>query len=594
MRIKKILLFVILSTLLFINQGRGIPLANFGNHDTRIAEIPAEEARVKKLKQAEAEEAKIRAEREKVEAAILQKEAVMHYQTGIHYLTKKEFVKAHEEWLAALALIPEYRQAKVMIEQTRNEYENELEAQRQADEKAKIEIENEQKMLTPVITMDVPDQEIGDVLTQMGAVAGFNIIVGEGVKAKVSFSASNWSLKQALDSLLPLYGFKYNRLGNTLQVVPDLKSKVYALNEEQVRKLHYLMVETRMLQDYLYGKDVKPRIAGQQLYLDERTHQLIINDSQSNIAKLDEYITSNLPGIQPRPTELINKTFILRRGIAEEVRKAITAMLEASPIPGVDLTDRKVILEPGGNTLVVRDTLDNIKKVEEFLSNKNLMDKIAEAELVANAYRVIPRDLLTDAKDDATEKERKDNLRKQIVDSVAEIFGAMLYAQEGRDKAFESGRRLIPDDKTGIISVVDTKLNQKKVSDYIAQLPNLEDQPWKIYKVKNVEPNDLLEALRRILQGPGGGGGIGSAPKYTLTPGTGNGITYGDLYIELVSLTGDTANPSARIYWRTPARDGDNTLTLGQSIQAENYRIRLTKATFSPAQAEIEIWQITR
>ncbi|MDI6784793.1 MAG: hypothetical protein QME64_11960, partial [bacterium] len=149
-----------------------------------------------------------------------------------------------------------------------------------------------------------------------------------------------------------------------------------------------------------------------------------------------------------------------------------------------------------------------------------------------------------------------------------------------------------PDEKNGIISVVDTKLNQKKISDYIAQLPSLEDQPWKIYKVKNVEPNDLLQTLRRILQGPGGGAGIGTAPKYTLTPGSGQGVTYGDLYIELVSLTGDTANPSARIYWRTPARDGDQTLTLGQSIQADTYRIRLTKATFSPPQAEIEIWQI--
>ncbi|MCX7919808.1 MAG: hypothetical protein N3A72_09440 [bacterium] len=551
-----------------------------------------ERAYAEKIKRAEAAEAKVRAERAKAELAAKVKEAEAHYQAGLAALNKNDFITAHNEWLTVLSLVPDHRQAKLMIEQTRPEYEKALEEQRKAEELAKQEAENEQRMLAPVITMDVPDQEIGDVLTQMGAVAGFNIIIGEGVKAKVSFSASNWSLKQALDNLLPLYGFKYNRIGNTIQVIPDLKSKVYTLNNDQVRKLHYLMVETRMLQDYLYGKDVKPQIAGQQLYLDERTHQLIITDTKANIAKLDEYITTNLPAVEPRPTELINKTFIIRRGIAEEVRKAVTALLEASPVPGVDITERKVILEPGGTTLVVRDTLDNIRKVEEFLANKNMMDKLAESDLVANAYRVVPRALLADPKDDATEAERKANLRKQMVDGIAEILGAMLYAQEGRDKAYESGRRLIPDEKSGIISVVDTKINQKKVADYIAQLPELEDQPWKIYKIKHAEPNSLLEALRRILQGPGGGGGIGSAPKYTLSQGSGGGVTYGDLYIELVSLTGDTANPSARIYWRTPARDGDQTLTLGQSIQADMYRIRLTKATFNPPQIEIEIWQI--
>jgi hypothetical protein len=594
MKTKTILWSLIISTLVLFNLEHGFGSINLPNSDTRVADVTAEDkARAEQLIKASAEEAKVRTERAKLEAAAMAKEAETRYQTGIYYLSKHEFIKAHDEWEAALALVPGHTRAKVMLDQTRTEYEQELEKQRQADVKAKDEVDNERKMLAPVITMDVPDQEIGDVLTQMGAVAGFNIIIGEGVKAKISFSASNWSLKQALDSILPLYGFKYTRVGNTIQVVPDLKSKVFTLNEEQVRKLHYLMIEKRMLQDYLYGKNVKPQISGQQLYLDEKTHQLIITDTQVNITKLGDYLTTNLPEVQSRPTELVNRTFILRREVAEDLRKSVAAMLEASPVPGIDPNERKVILEPGGNTLVVRDSLDNIKKVEDFLANKVMVNKLVESDLVANAYRVVPQDLLADPKDDATEKERKDNLRKQTVDAVAELLGAMLYAQEGRDKAFEEGRRLIPDNKTGTISVVDSKLNQKKVADYISQLPKLEDQPWKIYKVKNVETNDLVEALRRIMQGPGGGGGVGSAPQYTLTPGTGNGVTYGDIYIELVSLTGDTANPSARIYWRTPARDGDNTLTLGQSIQADQYRIRLVKASFSgTGTVTIEIWQI--
>ncbi|MFB3895347.1 MAG: hypothetical protein ACE14V_03490 [bacterium] len=594
MKIKISSYVLIISVLIIFSVERSVALSNSIHADTRLAQISTEDkTRAEQLKKADAEETKVREERAKLEVAARIKEAEQHYQMGMHYLSKKQFIKAHEEWETTLTLIPAYSRAKLMLDQTRTEYEQELELQRQADIKAKEEVDNEQKMLVPVITMEVANQELGDVLVQMGAIAGFNIIIGEGIKTKVSFSASHWSLKQALESLLPLYGFKYVRTGNTIQIVPELKSKVYTLNEEQVRKLHYLMIENRMLQDYLYGKNVKPQIAGQQLSLDERTYQLIITDTQVTIDKLNDYLTTNLPEIQSRPTELVTKTFILRRAVAEDLRKAIVVMLEASPVPGVDSNQRKVILEPGGNTLVIRDSLGNIKKVEKYLA----MDRVTTSELVANVYRVVPQDLLPDPKDDAVEKERKDNLRKQTVTAVTEILEAMLHGQDELDYQLkeypESGRRLIPDVKTGTISVVDTKLNQKKVADYIAQLPKLEDQPWKIYKVKNVESNDLLEALRRIMQGPGGGGGIGSAPQYTLTPGTGNGITFGNLYVELVSLTGDTANPSARIYWRTASRDGDNTLTLGQSVQADTYRIRLVKATFSGAgSATIEIWQI--
>jgi hypothetical protein len=216
--------------------------------------------------------------------------------------------------------------------------------------------------------------------------------------------------------------------------------------------------------------------------------------------------------------------------------------------------------------------------------------------LVASVYRVVPRDLLASSNDEPTEKERKDNLRKQLVDNISEILGAMLYAQEGRDKAFESGRRLIPDDKFGSITVVDTKLNQKKVSDYIAQLPYGEGTTYKIFKIRHVDPNELRNSIMQVVQqmrGGVGGIGVGAAPKFTITSGSGNGITYNDIYIELVRLSGDTNNPSAEIYWRTPTRDGDQTLTRGQSIQADVYRIRMTDANFQRNEIEVEIWQIT-
>ena len=60
--------------------------------------------------------------------------------------------------------------------------------------------------------------------------------------------------------------------------------------------------------------------------------------------------------------------------------------------------------------------------------------------------------------------------RVEMIDKVCEVLDAMLYGQEGKEKAYQEGRRIFKDYKNGVITVVDTKENQQKVTDYLDQL----------------------------------------------------------------------------------------------------------------------------
>lgn len=538
------------------------------------------------LKKADEEEKRIRAELEKKEASKRKEEAEKHFKLGLKYLEEKDFIKAHDEWVAVLELIPEHEDAKRMLEETKAEYETALAEQKKKEELARLEQEHEQRLNAPIITVEVSNQEIGDVLIQLGAIAGFNVVIGEGVRAKVSASFSNASFKEVLDTFLPPHGFKYTRTGPTIQVFLDLRTKVYQLTAEQTKRLRSLMIDEKILQRLLYGPEAKPKVPAQELYLDEKLQILTITDSQENINKLEEFL-ANLPA--PKVPELITKTFILRRENAEEIRKLVQGLVSSLPAPGIPDEERKVILEKESNTLVVRDTLENIKKVEEYLADKKFLEKLTETKLTVQVYHLSPEE--ADMSEEALARKR------ELVDSVAEVLETMLYAVEGREKAYEMGRRIFKDYKFGTITVIDTEENQKTVASYISQLPTGKPKLLsKIFKINHVDPSRLQATIRQLLQesrgiGLGGLGGMGAWIEQTITPGSEGALTWQDLYVELTQLSGDTANPVARIYIlvTSTGRDRERDFRRGESERVDNYRVRVKDIRLEAQEVDIEI-----
>ena len=199
--------------------------------------------------------------------------------------------------------------------------------------------------------------------------------------------------------------------------------------------------------------------------------------------------------------------------------------------------------------------------------------------------------------------------RVEMLDKVSEVLETVLYSKQGKEKALDEGRRIFKDYKNGTITVVDTKENQQKVTDYLDQLNTVVQEnsnstyvkpKSKIVVIRHADPNNLKNTLNQIIQesraGSSAGGVTSGAGNYVtgvITPGAGNGLSFLNTTVELVDITGqDTANAQARLYIYTPNRDREVTLSRGNSDLVDNYRVRLVSVDPKKQEAEIEIRQV--
>jgi hypothetical protein len=99
----------------------------------------------------------------------------------------------------------------------------------------------------------------------------------------------------------------------------------------------------------------------------------------------------------------------------------------------------------------------------------------------------------------------------------------------------------------------------------------------------------VIAYSQQVMGGGSSGGNVGDYVNGTISAGAGNGLTFLDVTVELISLEGDTANPSARLYIFTPTRDREVTMSKGNSELVDNYRVRLDNADKNRGEAEITI-----
>lgn len=111
-----------------------------------------------------------------------------------------------------------------------------------------------------------------------------------------------------------------------------------------------------------------------------------------------------------------------------------------------------------------------------------------------------------------------------------------------------------------------------------------------------VSANRIEQALHRVIKysqqvfpGWESSGSVGDYVTGTIFIGPGNGLTFRDVTVELISITGDVTNGSARLYIYDLQRDREVTLTQGNSELVDNYRVRVDKIDPRKQQADITI-----
>jgi hypothetical protein len=117
-------------------------------------------------------------------------------------------------------------------------------------------------------------------------------------------------------------------------------------------------------------------------------------------------------------------------------------------------------------------------------------------------------------------------------------------------------------------------------------------------RLNYLEPARVQKGLHKVIAksqevyGVGVSGGGGDYYSGSISQGTGNGLSWRNITVDLLSVERDTTNPSARLYIYSPQRDREITLSKNNSELFDNFRIRLDGVDQRQNTADITIRQV--
>jgi type IV pilus assembly protein PilQ len=188
-----------------------------------------------------------------------------------------------------------------------------------------------------IVDLDYKDAPIHDLLRQLAMTGKVNIVVPEGVDAKVSVVLKKVPWDQALEVILASHGLWYRRDGNLFRVAPrkelDAEDEAEAARREALVKSEVPRSEVVPL-NYSSATDLKPKLEAMlspkgRIEVDDRTNALIINDVAGNreqISRLALQLDTQTPqiSIEARIVEA-RSTFLRQIGIQWGGRASMSA-----------------------------------------------------------------------------------------------------------------------------------------------------------------------------------------------------------------------------------------------------------------------------
>ncbi|MBI4690525.1 MAG: type IV pilus secretin PilQ [Nitrospirae bacterium] len=133
----------------------------------------------------------------------------------------------------------------------------------------------------PLISIELRDVELGDVMRAIGQEHGINIIVDEKITGKVTVSLRNVPLWEAIDSILKDKGYAYIREENILRIIPSPEDEDLITRTLNIK--------------YSSSKDLEPVIKKVlskkgDMASDTRTNTIIIKDTPSAIKRVEQLL----------------------------------------------------------------------------------------------------------------------------------------------------------------------------------------------------------------------------------------------------------------------------------------------------------------
>ena len=124
--------------------------------------------------------------------------------------------------------------------------------------------------------MDFEDADMQDVIRIIAMASGLNMIIGEGVKAKVTISLKEVPWERALDVILRTYNFTYKREEKIIRIMTFEKVKQEERDIPLATKIFYLNFSNVSNMRATLSKSLSDR---GNIEVDTRTNSMVITDT---------------------------------------------------------------------------------------------------------------------------------------------------------------------------------------------------------------------------------------------------------------------------------------------------------------------------
>ncbi|HOE97079.1 MAG TPA: hypothetical protein PLS90_04535 [Candidatus Sumerlaeota bacterium] len=316
--------------------------------------------------------------------------------------------------------------------------------------------------------------------------------IADGADAPIYANFVNKPLHEVLDTVLGPAGLRW-RIDekNVITIEPDLQSRTYRLTPSQVDQLRALQ-NSGQLQQIVWGRPDKPSSAVD-ITLDERANMLIITGSQLHIERIESWLHS-ASGEATTP-DLVTAFYKINPQDGPKIKSLINSIIKTDPDADPFDVEKKILVD--GEDLIVHETPENIRLIEELLLNQDFIQQLRDEELDLANFNLIPRDW--------------EKVDEEFIANVVEMIEVFLYGREGRSAAEAQGRRLTFDDATLTLSIIDTPSRLEDVGTYINSLPQFQSESQQeIVFLKYQIAEELAANLERILNLTSTGGAFGT------------------------------------------------------------------------------------
>ncbi len=463
------------------------------SYDKLLAVNPEKSSEIKKLRDRVATE-RDRVKSEKTEAASKEKakaaeaafaEGLQIYEKDPTKLDNLEAARA--KWNETLAIDPGFERARVYLQDTEKEYLDSVAERRKEREFAEKEKAALAKMDTPIPINTLQPTPLPEFLRTLKLLSGIDFVLSGGVDARIEAAFSDKPLHEVLDSVLLPIGLKWERkTGEDVVVItPDLRTNVFRVTPEQIKTIDSLL-DRGTLQTLMYGPSAKPVMDGQEIYTDPRQNIVVMTDSEQNIAKFGNLIKELR---NQDPVGLVFQSYVIQEDKAPQIKALLEAILRIDDEAPYN-PERKLIIE--GGELIIKDTPENIRRVEEILKDRKFLSQIYDKTLGVETFNLTP----------ILEIQDNPDLARQFGENVRQVIETLLYAQEGKSKANAEGRRLWYDEATLQLTITDYPDRLNAVSKYIESLPQIRrERKTKIVFLNWATASDLASEIDTFIGG---------------------------------------------------------------------------------------------